>query len=51
VQKNTDSDRVMPIIENEKTYVFDEAAAKAMLKQKSSLLKVNCNPVNIVKEL
>jgi hypothetical protein len=49
---NISGDRVAPIVpETDKTYLFDETAAKDMINQKSALLKINCNTTAIIQDL
>lgn len=48
--EKTSVDRVPPISETKK-YIFDETATKTLLKEKSSLLKVSCDKLTVLKKL
>ena len=47
----TDSKMIAPYYGESKTYTFDQAAAKTLLNKKSSLIKVNCNSAQVLKDL
>jgi len=47
-----DANRVMPPVDNgQKTYTFDQDATKKIAEAKSSLIKVNCDGLQVLKDL
>ena len=46
-----DPNRVMPPVDNQKTYIFDQDATKKLAESKSSLIKVNCDGLQVLKDL
>gem|GEM_PF-6938737 len=47
-----DENRVMPPVNNgQKTYTFDQDATKKVAEAKSSLIKVNCDGLQVLKDL
>lgn len=46
-----DPDRVMPPANSQKTYIFDQESTKKMIEGTSSLLKVNCDSMQVLKDL
>ena len=46
-----DSKRVAPIQDNQKTYTYDQSAVKTIADGKSSLIKVNCDNLQILKSI
>ena len=47
-----DPNRVMPPLNNgQKTYIFDQEATKKVAESKSSLIKVNCDGLQVLKDL
>lgn len=51
VRDTVNSKMIAPYYGNDKTYTLDQQAAKNMLNQKSSLIKVNCNNLQVLKDL
>lgn len=46
-----DPNRVMPPVDNQKTYTFDQEETKKLVQGTSSLLKVNCDGIQVLKDL